>query len=366
MTRLLLVATAALVATSTCAAPVAQTDAEFCTLYQTTCDGVGPSFSGLSQADYTAKCKAFYTGAAAGTLGDPIDKTAAGATRACFQYHLSAAAAAGAGNKATHCPHARGTTLCVRAPDGAGGQIPLIASEFCAAYQKTCESVGVPFSAASQADYTAKCEAFYTGAAAGTLGNPIDKTAAGATRACFQYHLSAAAAAGASNKATHCPHARGTTLCVAAAPAAPAPVALTAAEFCASFETLCKKFIDNNFANTAACEKFYTGYPAGTLSFRDPTAGEGSKQIVAAAANATRACLQSQLSAAAAKSANKIQPIYGFISECENARMYNSLGGQSSFNPCVAKAPAKLDGAATVTTTWAVGAAAVAACLALV
>ena len=120
MTRLLLVATAALVATSTCAAPVAQTDAEFCTLYQTTCDGVGPSFSGLSQADYTAKCKAFYTGAAAGTLGDPINKTAAGATRACFQYHLSAAAAAGASNKAYHCPHAKGTTVCVRAPDGAG------------------------------------------------------------------------------------------------------------------------------------------------------------------------------------------------------------------------------------------------------
>jgi len=71
----------------------------------------------------------------------------------------------------------------------------------------------------SQADYTAKCEAFYTGAAAGTLGNPITKTAAGATRACFQYHLSAAAAAGAGNAATHCPHAKGTTLCVAAAPA---------------------------------------------------------------------------------------------------------------------------------------------------
>ena len=92
------------------AAPVAQTATEFCGLYETTCKDIGTNF-----AD-TAACVAWYNAADAGTLADPISDTAAGATRACYQYHLSAAGSAATDAKTTHCPHAKGTAVCVAAP----------------------------------------------------------------------------------------------------------------------------------------------------------------------------------------------------------------------------------------------------------
>ena len=93
-----------------CAKPTtgtAQTAAEFCAAYQTTCANIGTNFVN------TAACETWYNAADAGTLADPISNTAPGATRACYQYHLSAAR----GAAATHCPHAKGTAVCVAPAD---------------------------------------------------------------------------------------------------------------------------------------------------------------------------------------------------------------------------------------------------------
>jgi len=87
----------------------AQTATEFCDAYNATCADEPNPF-----AD-TAACETWYAAAAAGTLADPISGTAAGGTRACYQYHLSVAP----GAPATHCPHARGTTLCVNSTESA-------------------------------------------------------------------------------------------------------------------------------------------------------------------------------------------------------------------------------------------------------
>ena len=65
--------------------PNRQTSAEFCAAYETNCAAQPNNF-----AD-TASCEDWYTAAPAGTVGDPINATAAGGTRACYQYHLSLA-----------------------------------------------------------------------------------------------------------------------------------------------------------------------------------------------------------------------------------------------------------------------------------
>ena len=114
---------------------------------------------------------------------------------ASFPDHLGAAAS----DAFLHCPHAGGDAVCV-----APAPVAQTATEFCTAYDTTCAGEPNPF-----AD-TAACETWYTAAPAGTLADPISGTAAGDTRACYQYHLSVAPGAAA----THCPHARGTTLCV--------------------------------------------------------------------------------------------------------------------------------------------------------
>lgn len=85
-------------------------------------------------------------------------------------------------------------------------QVPAQTAErFCKEYQDKCANIGTPFKD------TEACRTFYTAAAPGTVAVPISKTAAGATRACYQYHLSAVPA----DAAVHCPHARGTSVCVA-------------------------------------------------------------------------------------------------------------------------------------------------------
>ena len=86
-----------------------QDAAQFCAYYQSTCSAIGTNFAN------TAACETWYNAAPAGTLADPIGGTEAGGTRACYQYHLSVAP----GAPATHCPHARGTTLCVNSTESA-------------------------------------------------------------------------------------------------------------------------------------------------------------------------------------------------------------------------------------------------------
>ena len=141
-----------------------QTATEFCAAYETTCKDIGTNF-----AD-TAACETWYSAADAGTLADPISDTAAGATQACYQYHLSAAA---------------------------GGA---------AAAAATCTGTAVaPDPAPAPAD-TAKCEAV-TGADLAT--DDKCKAVTGTVAACTY----TAAVAGAAT--THCPHAKGTAVCVA-------------------------------------------------------------------------------------------------------------------------------------------------------
>ena len=129
----------------------AQNATEFCAAYETTCKDIGTNFAN------TTACETWYSAADAGTLADPISDTAAGATQACYQYHLSAAA---------------------------GGA---------AAAAATC-TAPVP------AD-TAKCEA--------VTGADLDTDAKCTAAACTY----TAAVAGAAT--THCPHAKGTAVCVA-------------------------------------------------------------------------------------------------------------------------------------------------------
>lgn len=75
----------------------AQTATEFCADYKTKCadDATATAFDGADDDAKTATCETWYSGADAGTLGDPMATTAAGATQACYQYHLSVAVDAG-------------------------------------------------------------------------------------------------------------------------------------------------------------------------------------------------------------------------------------------------------------------------------
>jgi hypothetical protein len=109
----------------------AQTAAEFCADYTTKCDddATATVFEGADADAKTATCEAWYGGADAGTLGDPIDTTAAGATQACYQYHLSVAV--DTGSKATHCQHARGDSVCAARRNRRDGH---------AEKQKTCDA----------------------------------------------------------------------------------------------------------------------------------------------------------------------------------------------------------------------------------
>jgi hypothetical protein len=88
----------------------AQDATEFCAAYETTCKDIGTNFAN------TTACETWYSAADAGTLADPISDTAAGATRACYQYHLSLAGGAATDAATTHCPHAKGTAVCVAPP----------------------------------------------------------------------------------------------------------------------------------------------------------------------------------------------------------------------------------------------------------
>jgi hypothetical protein len=126
----------------------AQTAAEFCADYTTKCDddATAPAFEGADADAKTATCEAWYGGADAGTLGDPIDTTAAGATQACYQYHLSVAV--DTGSKATHCQHARGDSVCAAGRNRRDGH---------AAARTVCKTLcATPLSAAETAfaEYT--------------------------------------------------------------------------------------------------------------------------------------------------------------------------------------------------------------------
>jgi hypothetical protein len=71
---------------------------DFCTDYESKCGNAG--------FDDTAQCKTWYAGADDGVVG-----ATSGATKACYQYHLSLAA--NTASEGFHCPHAKGTAVCV-------------------------------------------------------------------------------------------------------------------------------------------------------------------------------------------------------------------------------------------------------------
>ena len=70
----------------------------FCWRYTETC----------GDWDGDTSCVDWYNAAAPGTEGDM-----AGATQACYEYHLGAAEVNDAADAAIHCPHARGVEVCV-------------------------------------------------------------------------------------------------------------------------------------------------------------------------------------------------------------------------------------------------------------
>jgi len=100
------------------------------------------------------------------------------------------------------------------------------------------------------------CEEWYLAAPAGEAG-----ATEGASQGCYSYHLGVAAMS-AENATTHCPHARGEAVCVAA-------TAPTAAEaFCAQFETTCGAWM-----GATPCVEWFNAAPAmGT------TEGAGANQ----------------------------------------------------------------------------------------
>ena len=69
----------------------------------------------LCRTPVSAACEAWYEAADAGTLGTSRSSTSRGATRACYQHHLGLATANDTDMQALHCPHARGTAVCVAA-----------------------------------------------------------------------------------------------------------------------------------------------------------------------------------------------------------------------------------------------------------
>ena len=116
-----------------------------------------------------------------GTEGD-----AAGATQACYDYHLDVAVSSG---DTVHCDHAAGAAPCVDEVE------PTAAEAFCSLFDDTCGAW----------DAGTDCVTWYDGAAAGTEGDT-----SGATQACYDYHLGVAVSSG---DMTHCDHAAGAAPC---------------------------------------------------------------------------------------------------------------------------------------------------------
>lgn len=88
----------------------------FCSTYDSTCgdDATATKFGadGATAGEMTAACEMWYKAADAGTADDMK-----GATRGCYEYHLTAAQVqgddAGVASAATHCQHAKGDSVCV-------------------------------------------------------------------------------------------------------------------------------------------------------------------------------------------------------------------------------------------------------------
>jgi len=132
-------------------------------------------------------CADWYNAAPAGEAG-----ATEGASQACYSYHLGAAMSEEEGAADTHCPHARGEMVCVDV-------VVDPAEQFCADYEATC--------GAWEGDTS--CADWFNAAPAGEAG-----ATEGASQACYSYHLGAAMSGEEGAADTHCPHARGTAVCV--------------------------------------------------------------------------------------------------------------------------------------------------------
>ncbi len=165
-----------------------QTPAEaFCELYGDTC----------GEWDGAASCVDWYNAADAGTEGDT-----SGASQACYDYHLGAAAGDTDADPANgvysmHCDHAAGAAPCV------DEEPPTAAEAFCELWGNTCGTW----------EGAASCVDWYNAADAGTEGDT-----SGASQACYEYHLGAAAGDTDADPANgmysmHCDHAAGAAPC---------------------------------------------------------------------------------------------------------------------------------------------------------
>jgi hypothetical protein len=132
-------------------------------------------------------CADWWAASPAGTEGD-----AAGATQACYSYHLSVAEMQedGSAERTEHCGHSMGMAPCVD-PE----------PTYCERYATAC------------GEWTAEtpCADWWAASAVGTEGDT-----SGATQACYSYHLSVAEmqADGSAERTEHCGHSMGMAPCV--------------------------------------------------------------------------------------------------------------------------------------------------------
>jgi hypothetical protein len=174
----------------------------YCTKIAANCTGANAQFGGSSADDATAHCTATCAKFDVGTAADT-----SGATLGCHLYHAGAAAG-GAANATTHCPHAGPAGAAVNAAAGVCGDP---CTNFCATNLAVCGVMGTAATGqyASMGACMTACAGFdkthlYT---VDTTAFPA-ATPKGDSLACRLYHLTNAATS-AANATIHCPHTQG-------------------------------------------------------------------------------------------------------------------------------------------------------------
>ena len=190
----------------------------FCYRYEATCG----DWSG------DVSCSDWYNNAATGMAGDM-----SGASQACYEYHLGVAMSfdPDTEDRATHCPHAAGAAPCADATPASERAVA-----FCMNYASTC------------GDWPSDtpCEEWFDAAAEGNEGD-----GAGATKACYEYHLGVAMSM---EPETHCPHAAGGAPCVDETPVSDRAVA-----FCMNYASTC-----GDWPSDTPCEEWFDAAAPGT------------------------------------------------------------------------------------------------------
>lgn len=181
---------------------------------------------------------AWYDDAAVGTPGQT-----SGATQACYEYHLGVAA--GTGNTSSvHCSHAAGNAVCVGTPTN---PLDTAAMNFCLSYFSSCGGIiPSPFSSVTE------CALWYDAAAVGVPGQK-----AGATQACYDYHLAVAIGTG-NTSSVHCLHANGMAPCTGEEPTV---IVDAAYNFCKSYSTSCA--LSAQFESMGECITWYNNASTG-------------------------------------------------------------------------------------------------------